>query len=155
MLKIDLLKNHPESIARLTEIWHEVLGKIWMPYFSIEYVFQRFHEHLNDNSLPLTFVGFDSPKPIGMCSLRTNECIRPELTPWLGSLVVDPNYQHQGIGQMLIDTIKAKAKKMGYMKLYLCAFDPTIPNYYHRLGWVIIGMDEFRGQPLTVMEITL
>jgi hypothetical protein len=31
MINIDLLKNHQNSIPKLAEIWHEVLGKIWMP----------------------------------------------------------------------------------------------------------------------------
>ena len=36
MIKIDLLKNHPKVIPELSSIWHEVLGKIWMPELGIE-----------------------------------------------------------------------------------------------------------------------
>ena len=36
MITIDLLKKHPASIPRCAEIWHEVLGKIWMPEIGIE-----------------------------------------------------------------------------------------------------------------------
>ncbi len=36
MIKIDLLKNHPNTIPALAHIWHEVLGKIWMPEIEIE-----------------------------------------------------------------------------------------------------------------------
>lgn len=50
-----------------------------------------------------------------MCSLRVNDGIRPDLTPWLGSLVVDPKYQKQGIGKMLVDEMKEKAKKLGFI----------------------------------------
>ena len=38
---------------------------------------------------------------------------------------------------------------------YLFAFDPTIPEYYGRLGWRTIGMDEFKSHPVTVMEVAL
>ena len=31
MIKIDLLKNHPNAIPALANVWHEVLGKIWVP----------------------------------------------------------------------------------------------------------------------------
>jgi hypothetical protein len=29
-IEVDLLKNHPHAIPALANIWHEVLGKIWM-----------------------------------------------------------------------------------------------------------------------------
>ena len=36
MIKIELLKNRPESIPILANIWREVLGQIWMPEIGIE-----------------------------------------------------------------------------------------------------------------------
>jgi len=153
MITIDLLKNHPESIARLAAIWHEVLGKIWAPDVMIQSVMQKYTNHLNENILPITFVALDGVTPVGMCSLRENDGIMPNITPWLGSLVVDPAYQKQGIGNMLIDATKNKAKTLGFEKLYLFAFDPTIPDYYAKHGWCTIGMDEFKGHKVTVMEI--
>jgi N-acetylglutamate synthase-like GNAT family acetyltransferase len=92
---------------------------------------------------------------LACASLRENDGIRPDLTPWLGSLVVDPKYQKQGIGKMLIDVTVRQAKELGFEKLYLFAFDPTIPEYYERLGWRKIGMDEFKSHPVTVMEVEL
>ena len=103
MIKIDLLKKHPNAISALANIWHEVLGKIWVPDVLVERVIARFADHLNDQALPITFIALDGDLPVGMCSLRENDAIRPDLTPWLGSLVVDPKYQKQGIGKMLVD----------------------------------------------------
>ena len=48
-----------------------------------------------------------------------------------------------------------KAQQMGFEKLYLFAFDKTIPDYYQRLGWNVIGSDNFKGHPVTVMHIGL
>lgn len=155
MIKIDLLKNHPSTIPTLANIWHEVLGKIWVPDISVERVIARFADHLNDQDLPITFIALDGDLPVGMCSLRENDGIRPDITPWLGSLVVDPKYQKQGIGRMLIDMTLLKAKERGFKKLYLFAFDPTIPEYYKRLGWSQICMAEFKSHPVTVMEVAL
>ncbi len=56
---------------------------------------------------------------------------------------------------MLIDVTLLKAKKLGFKKLYLFAFDPTILEYYERLGWNKIGMDEFKTHPVTIMEVEL
>lgn len=155
MLIIDYLKHHPGSILPLARIWHEVLGQIWVPDVPISRVEENLRNHLNTEQLPLTFVAFHENKPVGMCSLRVNDGIRPELTPWLGSLVVSADYQKQGIAQMLIDQTKQKAQQMGFKTIYLFAFDRTIPEYYTRLGWNKIGMDEFRSHPVTVMEIML
>lgn len=154
-IKIAYLKERPDAIPALAQIWHEVLGSIWVPDVSVERVEQRFHEHLNEEVLPITFVAFDGNKLVGGVSLRENDGIRPDLVPWLGSLVVDAAYQKKGIGRMLINAIRQKAIEMHFEKLYLFAFDPTLPAYYARFGFNKIGMDEFKGHPVTVMEITL
>ncbi len=100
-------------------------------------------------------MALDGQIPIGMCSLRKNDGIRPDLTPWLGSLVVDPKYQKQGVGKMLADATTLKAQELGFKTLYLFAFDLTIPQSYERLGWKKIGMDEIKSHPVTVMEVKL
>lgn len=155
MITIEPLKNHPQAIATLANIWHEVLGKIWMPDVTIELVITRFLDQLKVENLPITFVALDGNIPVGMCSVCENDGIRPDLKPWVADLVVDPKYQKQGVGKMLIDTSALKAKDLGFEKLYLFAFDPTIPNYYERLGWKRIDIDEFHSHPVTVMEIVL
>ena len=123
-----------------------------MPTSRVE---ENLRNHLNIEQLPLTVVALDEVKPVGMCSLRVSDGIRPELTPWLGSLVVAPGHQKQGIARQLILRVKEEAQTLGFKNLYLFAFDPTIPEYYSRLGWRTIGMDEFKGHPVTVMEIIL
>lgn len=154
MMTIEPLKNHPEAIPRLAEIWHEVLGKIWMPEIGIEKSESLYYEELKQD-MPLTYVALYGAIPVGSCTLEFDGHIRPELGPWIGDLVVDPKYQKQGIGKRLLDITKAKAREMGYSKLYLFTFDPTVADYYIRLGWTHIGMDEFKGHPVTVMGITL
>ncbi|MFA6303928.1 MAG: GNAT family N-acetyltransferase [Legionella sp.] len=155
MIKIELLSKHQNKIPELAEIWREGLGKHWLPDVAIERVQQKFQEHLNEDKLPLTFVAFYEEKPVGMCSLRVNDGIRPDLMPWLGSLVVDPEYQKKGIAKKLIDAIKVKAIQLGFEELYLFAFDSALPQYYQKLGWEIIGMDKFQHHPVTVMKIYL
>lgn len=155
MIKIELLKQHPTMIPMLANMWHKLLGSIWVPDVSIERVETRFREHLNDNILPLTLIALEDEKPVGMCSLRENDGIRPDLKPWLGSLIVDKTHQGGGIGKLLIDATKEHAKKMGFTKLYLFAFDPTIPEYYQQNGWANIGVDTFKSHDVTVMMINL
>jgi N-acetylglutamate synthase-like GNAT family acetyltransferase len=77
------------------------------------------------------------------------------LTPWLGSLIVDKRGQYHGVGQLLVDAVKVKAKTIGFETLYLFAFDPTILAYYERLGWKTMGVDEFKGHRVIIMMIGL
>ena len=37
-IKIAYLKEHPDAISALAQIWHEVLGSIWVPDVSVERV---------------------------------------------------------------------------------------------------------------------
>ena len=154
MISLDLLKNYPVAIPALATIWHEVLGKIWMPEIGIEEIESLYYEELN-RGMPLTYIALYGEIPIGSCTLELKGGIRPDLGPWIGDLVVDPKYQKQGIGKMLIDAIINKAAELGFHKLYLFTFDPTITEYYTRLGWKKIGMDEFKTNPVTVMEVVL
>jgi|GEM_PF-490847 len=154
-IKIDFLKHYPDSIPALAAIWHQVLGRIWVPEIPMERVKQRFQEHLNENQLPLTLVAFRDGQPVGMCSLRDNDGIRLDLTPWLGSLVVHPDYQRQGIALKLINAIKQKAKQLGFSQLFLFAFDPTLPDYYSKQGWERMGVDRVKEHEVNVMKINL
>lgn len=103
----------------------------------------------------MTFVATSNGKPIGMNSLRKTDGIQPDLTPWLGSLLVHPAYRRCKIGEALINEIKRQALLLGYKKMYLFAFDTTIPNWYKTLGWGKIGTDQMFNHPVTVMSINL
>ena len=154
MIKIDLLKNHPHAIPTLANIWHEVLGKIWMPEISIEEIEALTYEELKSD-MAITYIALYDKTPVGFCTLQLNEDIRPDLGPWIADLVVDPQHQKQGIGKMLISTTIRAAKELDFEKLYLFTFDPAIPGYYNLHGFKTIGTDEFKGYPVTVMETKL
>jgi GNAT superfamily N-acetyltransferase len=154
MIKIDFLKNHPQSIPTLAHIWHDVLGKIWMPEIGLEEIEFLYYEELRQD-MPLTYIAQYGEIPVGSCTLQLKDDVRPDLGPWIGDLVVDPKYQKQGIGKMLLDAAVQKALALGFERLYLFAFDPTIADYYVCQGFRIIGMDEFKKHPVTLMELVL
>lgn len=154
MIKIDLLKNHPQAIPALAHIWHEVLGKTWMPEIGIEEIESLSYEELN-HDMPLTYIALHGEIPVGSCTLEFKTDVRQDLGPWIGDLVVDPKYQKRGIGKMLLEVTVKKAKELGFEKLYLFTFDPAILQYYQRLGWEIIGEDDFKSHPVTIMEVDL
>jgi len=54
-------------------------------------------------------VAFYDNQPIGMASLRINDGLELDYTPWLGSIVVDPAFRSMKVGEYLLDSIKNKA----------------------------------------------
>ncbi|CEK11199.1 GNAT family N-acetyltransferase [Legionella hackeliae] len=154
-LKIDYLKQHPHTIEALAKIWQDEIGKIWCPDVSLTQIYSKLQNHLHINQLPIGKVAFVDNIPVGMSCLRVNDGIREEWTPWLGGLVVAKSYQGQRIGKMLIDSIITDAKKLGFSSIFLLTFDPTLPNYYKRLGWDEIEKNTYLGKAITIMRTVI
>jgi GNAT superfamily N-acetyltransferase len=151
--EIKLLVNCPFHIPRLVELWYQELGQPWNANPNLEVHHKRFLAHCNDNQLPLAYIATYQDQAIGMACLRVTDNIFPELTPWLGGLVVDPQYRNNNIGETLVNVIKDHAVTLGYSQLYLLTFNETLPNWYNKLGWQKIGVSTLNGHPVTVMQI--
>ncbi|MCC2646302.1 MAG: uncharacterized protein K0R02_367 [Rickettsiaceae bacterium] len=152
-VQVKLLKDCVSTVPKLSKICFDILGK-WSPNVSFEETKSWFENWCNED-LPLALVALKDNDPIGMCSLQMNDGIQNDLSPWLGDLCVDPQYQNKGIGKLLISAAKNKAKESGFNKLYLFTPDKSLPEYYINLGWNIIGEDKYHNNNVTIMEIEL
>ncbi len=103
MIKIDLLKNHPNAIPALANIWHEVLGKIWFPELTIQEIESLTYDELGHPNETISFVALCDEIPVGFCAFKLKEKFRSDLGPWLADVVVAPKHQKQGIGKILVD----------------------------------------------------
>ena len=108
-LVISYLDDHPEYLPQLAGWAFEAWGR-YNPSSSVERAQDKLKTHLNKISLPLTYIAFKNDFPVGMCSLRMNDGIRPDLAPWLGSLYVEPDMRGQRIGAELIRVTTEKAR---------------------------------------------
>jgi GNAT superfamily N-acetyltransferase len=151
-INIAYLKEYPQYVPVLAE-WAFITWGHYNPSANVENAKQKFIEHLNDDCLPIAYIALLDDEPIGMCSLRVNDGIRPNLAPWLGSLYVVPSYRSKGVGEEFVKIIVQKANSLSYSKVYLLSFDLTLPQWYQKLGWNLIGMDKLNGHPVSVMEI--
>jgi GNAT superfamily N-acetyltransferase len=154
-IAIKNLLDCQEHQASLAELWYQEISRHWVADASVDRAMTNLSRHLNRDQMPLALIALDGSKLAGMACLRETDGIKPGVTPWLGSLVVDPAYRNKGVGQLLIDAVKAQAKNLGHDTLYLLAFDPTIPGWYASLDWQHIGYDELFGHRVTVMSIQL
>lgn len=154
-IELKSLVDCREYIPILASLWFEEISRHWDKNASIEKAKDRLFLHLNTDKMPMAIVAVHNGSPVGMACLRETDGIRPGVSPWLGSLVVNPKFRGAKIGETLIEAIKSHAKEQGLDTLYLLAFDPTIQNWYMRLGWQYIGDDELLEHSVVVMSISI
>ena len=72
-VRVDFLKNNPQHLDHLVNMWHQGIVNKWMPDVCASRVRDKLHQHINDNALPLTLIALINDVPVGMCSLRDND----------------------------------------------------------------------------------
>ncbi len=88
------------------------------------------------DKLPLTWVIIVNDRPAGMISLKDND--HPDhndLSPWLASLYIHPEYRGKGLAVKLIAHVENFAKtELKIPRLYL--FTHTADALYKKQGWI-------------------
>jgi len=148
---IDYLKNHPQHVELCARWSFETWGH-YTPERPLEDFIASRKQYLNDDKLPLTYLALVDQKPVGMCSLAVNRGLFPELTPWLATLYVEPEYSKQGIGTMLEKATCDKARSMGYKMIYLFTSEANLVPWYEKLNWKVRCVAEIHNHQVTVME---
>jgi predicted N-acetyltransferase YhbS len=77
--------------------------------------------------------------------------VRPDLSPWLASLYVEPGRRRLGYGSALVKHCIEQAGHCGCSTLYL--YTDTHAKYYERFGWRPIEYRASRGLDVTVMAL--
>lgn len=150
-LEIKYLKDCPEYIKTCAEWSFSSWGHYTPERTFADFIKSR-QEYLNDYKLPLTMIALYNNIPVGMCSLAANRGILPELTPWLATLYVTPEYRSQGIGKALEQAICNKAKSLGFDKIYCFTSDLSIISWYQENGWSIRCNSEIHDHTVIVLE---
>lgn len=103
------------------------------------------------SGLPRHFVALVEQVPVGAASLVGRDLAsRPELTPWLANVVVDPPWRRRGIATALVRTVEAAAAEAGYARLYL--HTSTAARLYARLGWQRYEETRDGGERVLIMS---
>lgn len=101
--------------------------------------------------LPRSFVLLEDGVPLGTASLIANDLeARPELTPWLAGVVVDPSARGRGHGARLVRAVEAAAREAGITTLWL--YTHTAEPLYARLGWEVVERFEHGGHLCALMR---
>lgn len=157
-MSLALLKDYPQAIPTvaqwLYEDWH-----VYDSSLTQERLIRSFHQRLNDDKIPVTFVAVKNATPIGVISLK--EQTDPELSDfpknsiWLGSLHVIPEERNKGLGQELLKNVAAIAKRLGIESVYLYLSNSTGVEWCRKRGAHVIEKRPFRGHEITIMGLSL
>jgi len=81
------------------------------------------------------FVLLDNGTPAAMASLaRADLDERPDLTPWLAGVYVDPPFRGRGHSVRVVRRVEQAAIEAGVTTLWL--YSNTATGLYRRLGWL-------------------
>jgi predicted N-acetyltransferase YhbS len=149
-MKIDYLANHTHLIPELSRVHVDFFGQ-YNPTMTPDSRGEQLNKRLGKDTIPLTIVAIEEDKPIGSaCIVEQDLKTHLELTPWVASVIVHPDYHRQGVGSMIMKRIDQEAVELGLEKLYL--FTPDQEIFYSNLGWKVIMQDQFQGKPIVIME---
>jgi GNAT superfamily N-acetyltransferase len=148
-VKIEHLADHGDAIPTLAQ-WHHDEWQAITPHLTVADRIAGFRSRMRRLAVPTGFVALLDDVVVGMACLVAHDMdTRPELTPWLATVLVAADYRGRGIGSALSNRVVAEARVLAFPNLYLVTFDKT--SFYERLGWNRLEQTEFLGRPATIM----
>lgn len=148
-MNIDYLSNHPTLIPLLAQWLYDMWG-YHDPTNTPDKKAAQLSKNANLRSIPTYFVAVDDGQLLGCAALVVSDLsIRPELTPWLASVLVGDVYRNRGIGSALVQRIMEEATALEVETLHLIT--PDKQNFYKRLGWTPIEELDYRNELVTLM----
>ena len=134
-ITIEPVANHPgihETVAQW--LWSE-----WGNPHN-QGLFRSLVAHCRGDGIPALFAAFSGGRPVGVVGLfRADLVSRQDLTPWMGTLYVIPEYRRKGIALALEEYALDRAKELGFPEVFLYT---RLTGYYERRGWVFLDRDE-------------
>jgi GNAT superfamily N-acetyltransferase len=160
-IAIDYLANCPELVDELARLsWKEWQEIYQQRKQTLENSLKNYRERMNTDRLPLTLVAVrdglavNCRELVGMVSLKFHDMdTRPDLDPWLGGLLVLPEWRNRGVGTMLMHRATEEARRLNVPRLYL--WTHSAEGLYHKLGWQVVERSNYFGKKAVVMQIDL
>ncbi len=99
-------------------------------------------ENFGPGPIPTALIAHDSDRFVGTVSIiACDEETRPQYTPWIAALWVEPEHRRRGIGAVLVERAADFAFKAGAGRVYLLS-GPHRRLFYDGLGWAVLETTE-------------
>ncbi|MCP4230028.1 MAG: GNAT family N-acetyltransferase [bacterium] len=150
-MRIEYLADYPQHLRQLAE-WHHTEWSKYNPGDTVEKRVERMQAHLGKRQVPTTFVALDGGVLMGSACILEQDMHegRLDLTPWLASVYVSPDFRKRGVGSALVARVEEEARALGVETLYL--YTPDRESLYARLGWAVLERREYMGDAVVIME---
>jgi GNAT superfamily N-acetyltransferase len=100
------------------------------------------------------FVLLDDDEPAGTAALTHSDlATRPDLTPWLAGVFVQPAFRGRGYATALVRRVEAFAWEASVPVLWL--HTEMAEPLYAGLGWRRVGIEQDHGHPVVLMRRSL
>ena len=146
ILNLNALPDLKSTVAdRIWQAW-------WKPHGHLLQVVTDFIDELPEaRSIPFCLVAHDEGHYVGsVLGLVSDLEDRPELSPWIGALWVEPEFRKQGVAAALVRAALDELFALGHEVAFLCATTEK-RGMYERQGWKLIEADVGEGK-LDVFE---
>jgi predicted N-acetyltransferase YhbS len=154
-MRIVSLIDELDLLPPLAQLHHDEWSHV-SPFKTVGQHLTKLRSRIGRDPIPATFVVAVDREVVGSVSLLKRDDIddvRPDLTPWLASLMVAPGHRSRGLGRALVQHCIDQARLLGYPALFL--YTDSHAAYYSRLGWLTMEQRLSRGADVTVMQFLL
>lgn len=151
-IEIVTVRDRPDVIPTIA-LW---LWSEWARHKgrSQQRVIDRLRARASMDGPERTWVVLDDATPAATASLVLDDLdTRPDLSPWLASVFVDPAHRGRGHAWRLVQVVEDAARAGGTDTLWL--HTEHAAGLYARLGWIAVGEEVDHGHAVTLMRRSL
>jgi GNAT superfamily N-acetyltransferase len=148
-MRIEPLGNHPELLPELAQLHFDEWQHL-SPGVTLEARVGKLEQMALSSGMPLVVIAREGDQLVGSAALVEHDMrTRTDLSPWLASVFVKPEWRKRGLATRLVRRIEAEAVRQGIAKLYL--FTEHARSLYMRLDWHDLEHCEYEGVGVTIM----
>ncbi len=147
------------SVSDRPDLAAVVAGWLWDAFWrsggrSLEETMTAVQRSVMAEQMPRTFVLLKDGRAVGTASLVAHDLDeRPDLTPWLAGMYVEPHSRGVGLASHLIGAVEQQGRAMSIPTLWL--YTDTAERIYARAGWQAVETVEHGSRPFTLMRRNL